>query len=126
MKLSERIDDAYNWLEQVTGRKISRLDVKEVAQLEAEVDLWRERTSIEKGKWRICIPHNSAYKTVEGCIRCKNAQLEAALELIGDIAYDRDGYSGYAEKLGQLLDEIYEYARDPAMAARIAKGGMNK
>ncbi|MCK4814443.1 hypothetical protein KA005_01630, partial [bacterium] len=37
------------------------------------------------------------------------AQLEAALTLIGDLAYDRDGHTGDAEKLGELIDEIHGY-----------------
>ena len=41
------------------------------------------------------------------------AQLEGTLTFIGDIAYDRDGYTGDAEKLGKLVDEIYKYARNP-------------
>ena len=46
----------------------------------------------------------------------KVAQLEAALTLIGDVAYDRDGHTGDAEKLGALIDEIYGYARNPQTA----------
>jgi len=47
----------------------------------------------------------------------KRIKLEAALELIADVAYDRDGYIS-AEKLGELIDEIYKYARNPAEAAK--------
>ena len=43
-------------------------------------------------------------------------QLEAALTLIGDIAFDSDGYAGNAEKLGGLVGEIYGYARNPQTA----------
>ena len=50
------------------------------------------------------------------------AQLEAALTLIGDIAYDRDGYTGDAEKLAGLVDELYRYARNPAEAAKLLRG----
>ena len=46
----------------------------------------------------------------------KVAQLEAALTLIGDIAFDSDGYAGNAEKLGDLVGEIYSYARNPQLA----------
>jgi len=53
------------------------------------------------------------------------AHLEAALALIGDIAYDRDGYTS-AEKLGQLVDELHRYARNPEEAAKIALGGKNE
>jgi len=42
MKLSERIADAYNWLERATGRPINRVDVEQVAQLEAEIERLRE------------------------------------------------------------------------------------
>ena len=42
----------------------------------------------------------------------------SALELIGDLAYDRDGWKS-AEKLGELVDEIYGYARDTKKAAEI-------
>ena len=44
------------------------------------------------------------------------AKLEAALTLIGDIAYDCDGYTGSASKLGELVNEIYGYARNPQTA----------
>ena len=43
-------------------------------------------------------------------------ELKVALTLIGDVAYDRDGYTGDAEKLGTLVDEIYGYARNPQTA----------
>ena len=40
------------------------------------------------------------------------AQLEAALTVIRDVSYDRDGYTGDSVKLGELVDEIYKYAVD--------------
>ena len=49
------------------------------------------------------------------------AQLEAALTLIGDVAYDRDGHTSDAEKLGALIDEIYGYARNPQTAVDALK-----
>ena len=48
-------------------------------------------------------------------------QLEAALTLIRDVAYGRDGYTGDAEKLGKLVDEIYKYARNPQSALDLAE-----
>ena len=49
-------------------------------------------------------------------------QLEAALTLIGDVAYSRDGYyTGDAEKLGVLVYEIYGYARNPQTAVDALK-----
>ena len=53
-----------------------RFDADDKALLEEEVDLWRERTSIPEGEWSICIPHNSAYQTNEGCLRCKLTAIE--------------------------------------------------
>ena len=49
------------------------------------------------------------------------AQLKAALTLIGDVAFDRDGYTGDADKLGKLIDEIYGYARNPQTAVDALK-----
>jgi hypothetical protein len=43
---------------------------------------------------------------------------QAALTLIGDIAYDRDGYIT-AEDFGKLIDEIYDYARHPEKATAL-------
>lgn len=54
-------------------------------------------------------------------LKDKVAQLKAALELIAAIAYDRDGYKS-AEKLGELVDELYRYARNPADAAKRLRG----
>ena len=45
-------------------------------------------------------------------VRNEVAQLEAALTLIGDVAYDRDGHTGDSVKLGELVNEIYGYAVD--------------
>ena len=39
-------------------------------------------------------------------------QLEAALTVIRDVSYDRDGHTGDSVKLGELVDEIYKYAVD--------------
>ena len=46
----------------------------------------------------------------------KAFKLEVALTFIGDIAFDSDGYAGNAEKLGDLVGEIYSYARNPQLA----------
>ena len=54
-------------------------------------------------------------------LRDRVIQLEAALELIGGIAFDRDGYKS-AESLGELVDELYRYARNPADAAKRLRG----
>ena len=43
-------------------------------------------------------------------------KLQVALTLIGDVAYDRDGYTGDAEGLGTLVDDICNYARNPQAA----------
>ena len=40
------------------------------------------------------------------------AHLKATLTVIRDVAYDRDGHTGDSVKLGELVDEIYGYARD--------------
>jgi hypothetical protein len=37
-KLSDRIEDAYSWLENATGATLNRLDVEEVRQLEQRVE----------------------------------------------------------------------------------------
>ena len=44
-------------------------------------------------------------------LEIEKRQREAIITLIGDIAYDRDGYTGDAKKLGELIDEIYHIAR---------------
>ena len=56
-------------------------------------------------------------------LREENAKLKtdleeasSALELIGDIAFDRDGYTGNADKLAELIDELYSYAKNPKKA----------
>jgi hypothetical protein len=41
-----------------------------------------------------------------------------ALDHIADIAVDRDGYSGHAEKLGELVDELHSIAKQTARAIR--------
>ena len=48
-------------------------------------------------------------------LKARLAEAEEALELIADIAYDRDGYKS-ADKLGELIDELYGYARNPKSA----------
>ena len=48
-------------------------------------------------------------------LKSRLAEAEGALELIGDIAYDRDGYTS-VDKLGELIDELYKYAKNPKMA----------
>jgi len=55
-------------------------------------------------------------------VKKKIIQLETALTLIGDVAFDRDGFTGDADGLAKLIDEIYGYARNPAEAAKIARG----
>ena len=37
MKLSDRIEDAYSWLENETGATLNRLDIEEVRALEAKL-----------------------------------------------------------------------------------------
>ena len=54
-------------------------------------------------------------------LRAELDEKNSALELIGDLAYDRDGWKS-AEKLGELIDEIYGYARDTKKAAEINNG----
>ena len=49
-------------------------------------------------------------------LRAELAAAQNALVLIADIAIDRDGYTGNADKLGKLIDEIYGYAKNPEMA----------
>ena len=49
-------------------------------------------------------------------LRSRLSEVEEALELIGDLAFDRDGYTGNADKLGELIDELYSYAKDPKKA----------
>ena len=69
-----------------------------VAQLEAELET-------EKAAYRIM---NGLYEYRVGVC----AQLEAALTVIRDVSYDRDGHTGDSVKLGELVDEIYKYAVD--------------
>jgi hypothetical protein len=49
-------------------------------------------------------------------LKARLAEAEEALELIGDIAFDRDGYTGNADKLAELIDELYSYAKNPKKA----------
>lgn len=94
---------------------------RKATDLEDEVDLWRERTHIERGEWSTCIPHNSAYKTNEGCIRCKNTELEAENErlreainsLVGAGRIDKDGwlvFDGWNDGRMYPPDSLYTVA----------------
>jgi hypothetical protein len=58
----------------------------------------------------------SALEQENETLKARLAEAEEALELIGDLAFDRDGYTGNAEKLGELIDELYGYAKDPKKA----------
>lgn len=53
-------------------------------------------------------------------LRADLKEVKEALELIADIAFDRDGYTGNADKLGELIDEIYRYAKNPKSAYLVA------
>jgi flagellar motility protein MotE (MotC chaperone) len=52
-------------------------------------------------------------------LKSRLAEAEEALELIADLAFDRDGYTGNADKLGELIDELYGYAKDPKKAVAV-------
>ena len=54
-------------------------------------------------------------------LEAENERLQTTLTLIGDIAFDSDGYAGNAEKLGDLVGEIYSYARNPQLAVDALK-----
>ncbi len=83
--------------------------IEKVAQLEEEVALWRERTSIPKGEWSICIPHNRAYVTSDGCIVCENEALREGVKMGIALINHGDFRNGITGPNG-LIDEGEVYA----------------
>ena len=96
MKLSERIRKSMD-------------DAEEGLAISWPIDQWADEVEqLEAENKRIIDRANKAMS--------RAVVAEAALTLIGDIAFDSDGYAGNAEKLGGLVGEIYSYARNPQLA----------
>ena len=113
MELSERMQRMKDYKDVLHDGNVDPIIdewIQEVAQLEDEVSLWRERTSIPKREWDICIPHNSAYRTVEGCIRCENAALKReneALKGVDDGTEKCMTCDSMVEQVWHVSDELW-------------------
>ena len=96
---------------------------KKIEQLEEELEAEKQASAFAV----TCMQKDQAdVKWMLESLATRNkdyVKLEAALELIADVAADRDGYTGDAEKLGKLVDEIYGYACNPQFVADALKEG---